>query len=98
LTGGVYLPEKFKGYRLRVTEGELKGLWLTRIDVTTKGGIAFRGSPNWQEVSLRPDLFQINPRFQEDESAAWLGLSQQNALTFQTIIMSTGIQTEIVAP
>ena len=92
------MPEKFKGYRLRVTEGELKGLWLTRIDVTTKGGTAFRSSPNWQEVSLRPDQFQINPRFQEDESAAWLGLSQQNALTFQTIILRTGIQTEIVAP
>jgi len=98
INGRCLLPEKFKGYRLRVTEGELKGLWLTRIDVTTKGGIAFRSSPNWQEVSLRPDQFQINPRFQEDESAAWLGLSQQNALTFQTIILSTGIQTEIVAP
>ena len=98
IDGGCLLPEKFNGYRLRVTEGELKGLWLTRIDVTTKGGIAFRGSPNWQEVSLRPDQFQINPRFQEDESAAWLGLSQQNALTFQTIILSAGIQTEIVDP
>ena len=98
INGRCLLPEKFKGYRLRVTEGELKGLWLTRIDVTTKGGTAFRGSPNWQEVSLRPDQFQINPRFQEDESAAWLGLSQQNALTFQTIILSTGIQTEIVDP
>ncbi len=98
INGRCLLPEKFKGYRLRVTEGELKGLWLTRIDVTTKGGIAFRGSPNWQEVSLRPDQFQINPRFQEDESAAWLGLSQQNALTFQTIVLSAGIQTEIVDP
>jgi hypothetical protein len=98
INGRCLLPEKFKGYRLRVTEGELKGLWLTRIDVTTKDGIAFRGSPNWQEVSLRPDQFQINPRFQEDESAAWLGLSQQNALTFQTIVLSTGIQMEIVDP
>jgi hypothetical protein len=46
----------------------------------------------------RSNNVQIDPRFQEDESAAWLGLSQQNALTFETIVLSTGIQTEIVDP
>src|SRR5260370_7104991 len=85
INGRCLLPEKFKGYRLRVTEGELKGLWLTRIDVTTKGEIAFRSSPNWQEVSLRPDQFQINPRFQEHDSAAWLRLSHQTPLPFPPI-------------
>src|SRR5260370_40668050 len=80
INGRCLLPEKFKGYRLRVTEGELKGMGLTRIDVTTKGGIAFRGSPNWQEDSWRPEQVQINPRFEDDESAACLVLSQLKSL------------------
>src|SRR5258705_11019679 len=84
INGRCLLPEKFKGYRLRVTEGELKGLWLTRIDVTTRGGKAFRGSSKLQKGSFGPDPFQIKTRGLEDASAAWLCVSPQKGMTLPT--------------
>jgi hypothetical protein len=87
----------FTGFRLRVIEGALKGHWLTGIDVS-KGGMPFRTGPSWPEVALHPDEFQINPRFHDDEKAAWSGFTKERAQTFQRIVLSTGIQTEIVEP
>jgi hypothetical protein len=80
---------------LRVTQGEFKGLWLSRIDVT-KPGLPFLGSPNWQAVALNPERYQINPKFGDE--TAWIGLSVEAARLYQTVVSSAGIQTEIVEP
>ena len=88
----------FIGYRLRGVDEELKGFWLTRIDVATKSGTTFLGSPNWLEVARRPTEFRINPRFHPDESWAWSGTTEEHAQTYQTILLSVGIRTEIVLP
>jgi hypothetical protein len=77
-------------------DGEFKGLWLSRIDVT-KPGLPFLGAPNWQEVSLHPERYQINPKF-GDESATWIGHSAEAAQLYQTIVSNAGIQTETVEP
>jgi hypothetical protein len=83
------------GYRLRVTHGNFKGLWLSRIDAS-KPGSPFLGSPNWQEVSLHPERFIINPKFADETAGS--GFSAEAARLYQTIVSNAGIQTEIVEP
>ncbi len=85
------------GYRLRVTEGEFKGLWLSRIDLHSKSGMPYRIVPDWQEVANHPERYRITPKFGR-ETAAWLGLNKEAAQRFRKIVSSAGIQTEIVAP
>jgi len=88
--------QKFKGFRLRVTEGELRGQWLTGISVS-QNSLPVQVL-NWEEVVRRADQFVCNPTFHPNEQAAWAGFTKQNAQTAQTLVSRSGIRTEIVEP
>jgi len=90
------IPLAFTGYRLRGTEGQFKGLWLTNISVS-QGGLPVQVL-NWENIARRANQYLFNPTFHADEKAAWGGFTLQNAQLFQSITSHCGIPTEIVEP
>jgi hypothetical protein len=90
------LPVAYTGFRLRVTQGQLAGQWLTGLYVS-QNGLPVQVL-NWEEIVRRANQFTFNPTFHPDEKAAWGGFTIENAQTFQALVAHTGIQTEIVEP
>ena len=81
-------------YRLKVSQGELAGSFLSRLDVF-RGGVPFQVT-NWSGVLAHLESYEFRPTFVADEEGAWRSMSVEAAERFQAILRYLGIESEIV--
>jgi hypothetical protein len=81
-------------YRLKVSQGELAGSFLSRTDVF-RGGVPFQVT-NWSAVLAHIESYEFRPTFVADEEGAWRSISAGPAERFQAILRYLGIESEIV--
>jgi hypothetical protein len=81
--------------RLKVSQGELAGSFLSRLDVF-RGGVPFQVT-NWSGVLAHLESYEFRPAFVADEEGAWRSISAEPAERFQAILRYLGIESEIIA-
>ena len=79
-------------YRLKVSQGELAGSFLSRLDVF-RGGVPFQVT-NWSGVLAHLESYEFRPTFVADEEGAWRSISAEATERFQAILRYLGIESE----
>jgi hypothetical protein len=81
-------------YRLKVSQGEFAGSFLSRLAVF-RGGVPFQVT-NWSAVLAHLESYEFRPAFVADEEGAWRSISAEAAERFQAILRYSGIESEMV--
>jgi hypothetical protein len=81
--------------RLKVSQGELAGSFLSRLEVF-RGGVPFQVT-NWSGILAHLESYEFRPTFVADEEGAWRSISAEPAERFQAILRYLRIESEIIA-
>jgi hypothetical protein len=88
------LPDADGPFKLRVTDGKLKGSWLRTITVS-KGEAPFEVT-NWESIHRDRSQYVFNPQFVNEEKGACKFFFRSVAEMQKQILTEQGTKTKVV--